>query len=306
MGNKPVLVVMAAGMGSRYGGLKQIDKIGPCGEVIIDYSLYDAKKAGFDTVIFIIKKEIEKDFKEIIENGAGKHMNVKYAFQSIDQVPAGTDIPKDRVKPWGTGHAILAAKDLIDGPFVVINADDYYGPDAFKLLYDYLSSTQDGEKYEFCMAGYKIENTLTENGTVARGVCVEKDGYLQHIDERTNIGWKGEDICFSEDGGESWTKVEKGTLVSMNFFGFTKSILKELEEKFPGALENILATNPLKGEFYIPLVTSELINEGKANVKVLPCHDKWFGVTYKEDKPVVVESIRKLTKEGRYPENLWK
>ena len=306
MRNKPVLMVMAAGMGSRYGGLKQIDPIGPQGEIIIDYSLYDAKRAGFEDVVFIIKHEIENDFKAIIEKGAGKHLNVKYAFQQIDALPEGYSIPEGRVKPWGTGHAILAAKELIDGPFMVINADDYYGPGVFKTLYDYLAQAEDGEKYDYCMAGYKIENTLTENGSVARGVCVDENGYLKRIDERTKIQWNDGLIQFTEDDGASWTTVEPGTTVSMNCFGFTGSIMKELEDRFPAALDNILKTNPIKGEFYIPIVSSELINEGKATMKVLPCNDRWHGVTYKEDRKTVVEAMAKLTEEGLYPEGLWK
>ena len=305
MDKKPTLVIMAAGMGSRYGGLKQMDKLGPAGEVIIDYSLYDAKRAGFEDVVCIIKHEIEDGFKEIMNKGAAKHMNIRYAYQDINAIPEGFTVPEGRVKPWGTGHAILAAKDLIDGPFAVINADDYYGPGVYKTLYDYLLTAQDGEKYDYCMAGYKIENTLTENGSVARGVCVAKDGYLERIDERTKVQLNDGKIQFTEDDGESWTTVEPGTVVSMNYFGFTPSILKELEEKFPDDLREIIEKNPLKGEFYIPIVTSELINEGKASVKVLPCNDKWFGVTYKEDRAVVVENIKRLTEEGLYPADLW-
>ena len=305
MNKKPTLVIMAAGMGSRYGGLKQMDKLGPAGEVIIDYSLYDAKRAGFEDVVCIIKHEIEDGFKEIMNKGAAKHMNIRYAYQDINAIPEGFSVPEGRVKPWGTGHAILAAKELIDGPFAVINADDYYGPGVFKTLYDYLLTAEDKEKYDYCMAGYMIENTLTENGAVARGVCVAKDGYLQRIDERTKVQKNNGIIQFSDDDGASWTDIEPGTIVSMNYFGFTPSILKELEEKFPDDLREILEKNPLKGEFYIPIVTSELINEGKATVKVLPCNDKWLGVTYKEDRPVVVENIRKLTEDGVYPADLW-
>ena len=306
MNKKPVLVVMAAGMGSRYGGLKQIDPIGPCGEVIIDYSLYDAKAAGFETAICIIKHSIEKDFKAIMERGAGKHMNILYAYQDIDDLPEGFAVPEGREKPWGTGHAIQAARDLIDAPFGVINADDYYGKDVFKVMYDYLSKAKDGKYYDYCMAGYQIENTLTENGSVARGVCVTKDGYLQHLDERTKICWKDGKIHFTEDDGKTWDEVPVGTPVSMNFFGFTPSIITELKAKFPAALEKILATNPLKGEFFIPIVTSELVAEGKARVKVLPAPDRWYGVTYKEDRPVVVEAMRAKTAAGDYPEDLWK
>ena len=306
MDKKPVLVVMAAGMGSRYGGLKQIDPIGPNGEVIIDYSLFDAKRAGFEKVICIIKHAIEDDFKAVMERGAAKYLDIEYAFQEIDDIPEGFEVPEGRTKPWGTGHAILAARDLIDAPFAVINADDYYGTEVFRTIYDYLSAAEDGEYYDYCMAGYLIENTLTENGTVARGVCVTKDGYLEHLDERTKICWKDGKIAFTEDDGETWEEVPEGTPVSMNFFGFTPSIMTALKEKFPAALEKILAENPIKGEFYIPIVTSELVAEGKARVKVLPAHDRWYGVTYKEDRPAMVQAMQDKIAAGDYPEALWK
>ena len=306
MKKKPVLVIMAAGMGSRYGGLKQIDPIGPAGEIIIDYSLYDAKAAGFETVICIIKHSIEEDFKALMERGAAKHLNIKYAYQDINDIPEGFEVPEGREKHWGTGHAILAARDMIDAPFAVINADDYYGREVFKNMYNYLKKAKDGEFYDYCMAGYYIENTLTENGSVARGVCVTKDGYLEHLDERTKIQWQDGKIVFTEDDGKTWTEVAPGTPVSMNFFGFTPSIIKELKERFPAALEKILATNPIKGEFFIPIVTSDLVAEGKAKVKVLDAPDRWYGVTYKEDRPVVVAQMQKMTDEGLYPEDLWK
>jgi len=302
---KPVLVIMAAGMGSRYGGLKQMDPIGPAGELIIDYSIYDAKRAGFETVVCIIKKEIEKDFKEIISRGAAKHMDIKYVYQDMNAIPGGYKIPEGRVKPWGTAHAVLTAKDLVDGPCVVINADDYYGPSVFKLLFDYLSSHEDGEYYEYCMAGYKIENTLSELGSVSRGICVEKDGYLSHIDERTTVQRNGDKIQFTEDGGKTWGDIAEGTPASMNFFGFTNSIFKEIENRLPANLDRIIKENPLKGEFYIPVVTSDLVNEGKARVKILPSNDKWFGVTNKEDRAVMVEAMKKKTLAGEYPEKLW-
>ena len=306
MNKKPILVVMAAGMGSRYGGLKQIDPIGPNGEVIIDYSLFDAKRAGFEKVICIIKHAIEDDFKAVMERGAAKYLDIEYAFQEIADIPDGFEVPEGRTKPWGTGHAILAARDLVDAPFAVINADDYYGTEVFKTIYDYLSTAEDGDYYDYCMAGYLIENTLTENGTVARGVCVTKDGYLEHLDERTKICWKDGKIAFTEDDGETLEEVPEGTPVSMNFFGFTPSIMTELKEKFPVALEKILAENPIKGEFYIPIVTSELVAEGKARVKVLPAHDRWYGVTYKEDRPAMVQAMQDKIAAGEYPEALWK
>ncbi len=306
MNKKPVLVVMAAGMGSRYGGLKQMDPIGPGGELIIDFSLYDAKRAGFDTAICIIKHEIEDDFKAIMNRGAAKGMNILYAYQDINDIPEGFTVPEGRVKPWGTGHAILAARDMIDSPFAVINADDYYGPGVFKTMYDYLDGLEDTDVYQYCMAGYMIENTLSENGSVARGICV-KDKYdrLVKIDERTCVAWHEGLPAYSEDGGETFTKLPFGTPVSMNFFGFTPSIIKELKERFPVELENILRNNPVKGEFYIPLVTSDLVNEGKAIVRVLPAHDKWFGVTYRQDRDLVTKAMAEKKEQGIYPAVLW-
>ena len=308
---KPALLIMAAGMGSRYGGLKQIDPIGPNGEVIIDYSLYDAKRAGFTDVYFIIKHEIENDFKEVIERGAGKHLNVHYLYQEIDKIPEGFSVPEIRKKPWGTGHAILMAKDEIKVPFAVINADDYYGPEAFKILYDYLSeipnleAKANGQK-RFCMVGYRLENTLTANGSVARGICEEDaTGNLSKITERTQIQLNGDRIQYTEDEGKNWIDISAGTLVSMNMFGFSTAILEELDKRFPSALMKILATNPEKGEFFIPAIVSELIDEGVATVKVLPSCDKWYGVTYKEDKPDVVQAMKEKIAKGQYPEKLW-
>jgi len=302
---KPVLVIMAAGMGSRYGGLKQMDPIGPAGELIIDYSIYDAKRAGFEKVVCIIKHEIEKDFIEIMNRGAAKHMDIQYVFQDMNKIPNGFEIPEGRVKPWGTAHAVLMAKDVVDGPFVVINADDYYGPEVFKIHYDYLMTHQDDEYYEYCMAGYYIENTLLPQGSVSRGVCITKDGYLTHIDERTTIQQNGNDIQFTEDGGNTWTTIPRGTNVSMNFFGFTNSIFNEIEKHFPENLTKILENNPLKGEYYIPVLTSDLVNEGKARVKILPTSDKWFGVTNKEDRTLMVNAMKEKTAKGEYPEKLW-
>ncbi len=303
--NEPVLVIMAAGMGSRYGGLKQMDPLGPGGEVIIDYSLYDARRAGFKKVICIIKHEIEEGFKEIMDRGAAKYLDIDYAFQDINDIPEGFTVPEDRKKPWGTGHAILAARDLIDSPFAVINADDYYGPEAFKLVYDYLSKAEDKEAYDYCMVGYRVENTITENGTVARGICVaDEGGCLRKIDERLNVG-RGEDGKIRWTDGEASEIIPEGTLVSMNFFGFTPSIIKELKARFPKTLEKILAENPVKGEFYIPIVTSDLVSEGKATVRVLDSSDRWYGVTYREDRPKVTQAMREKVARGEYPARLW-
>ena len=297
---------MAAGMGSRYGGLKQIDGMGPNGEIIIDYSLYDAKRAGFETVVCIIKHEIEDDFKAIMNRGAARHLNIEYAYQQLYDLPEGYEIPEGREKPWGTSHAIRAARDLVDGPFAVINADDYYGPGVYKTMYDYLCTAEDKDGvYDFSMMGYKLENTLTEAGTVARGVCVEKDGYLTDIEERLKIGWKDGKIAYTEDDGESWTEVPEGTTVSMNFFGFTPAIMKELDERFPAFLDEALKKNPMKGEYLIPKTVGELIHEGKATVRILPSEDKWFGVTYKQDKEAFVKAINEKIEAGEYPADLW-
>ena len=304
--SRPVLVVMAAGMGSRYGGMKQIDPVGPNGEVIIDYSLYDAYRAGFRTVIFVIKHEIEEAFHAAIGDRVSKIMDVKYAFQQLDVLPTGFDVPKNREKPWGTCHAVLAAKALIDGPFAVINADDYYGPEAFEVMYDYLSTHQDGEVYDYCMVSYLLKNTVSENGSVARGVCVANpDGTLQSVTERTRIETHGNKIFYSEDSGASWTEIDGNTPVSMNLWGFTKSFLQEAENRFASWLTENLPKNPLKCEYFLPLVVSELIDEGKATVTILHSTDKWYGVTYREDKPTVVKAIKNKIEAGIYPMNLW-
>ena len=303
---KPILVVMAAGMGSRYGGLKQIDPVGNHGQIIIDYSIFDARRAGFETVVFIIKHEIEDAFKAAIGDRLSKIMDVRYAFQQLDDLPAGYAVPEGRTKPWGTSHAILAARDVIDAPFAVINADDYYGPEAFKEIYNYLSTHADGEKYRYAMVGYLLKNTVTENGSVARGVCVENaDGTLASVTERTKIETFTGGIHFTEDDGETWTDVDPDSVVSMNLWGFTPSFIDETKARFSAFLDKALAENPLKGEYFLPSVVSQLIAEDKATVQVLRSTDKWYGVTYKEDKPVVVAAIAEKTAAGLYPDNLW-
>lgn len=304
---KPVLVIMAAGMGSRYGGLKQIDPVDPEGHIIMDFSLYDAKKAGFEEVIFIIKKENEKDFKETIGNRISKIMKVSYVFQELTNLPEGYRVPEGRVKPWGTGHAVLSCLGTLDAPFAVINADDYYGSHAFQMIYDFLTTHEDDEKYHYLMVGYILENTLTENGHVARGVCeTDADGYLLGIQERTHIEKRPDGTtAYTEDDGATWTVIPEGSTVSMNMWGFSASLLKELKERFPAFLDEAMKTNPLKGEYFLPSVVSELLAEDKADVKVLKSLGKWYGVTYKEDKPVVVNAICKLKAEGKYPEKLW-
>lgn len=306
MKKKPVLVIMAAGMGSRYGGLKQIDPVDRDGDLIIDFSIFDAKEAGFGKVVFIIKKAIEKEFKEHIGNRMEKHIQVEYVYQENDRLPDGYSVPEGRVKPWGTGHAILCCKDVIDGPFAVINADDYYGKAAFRELYRHLSETEDGEQYQYAMVGYRLYNTLTENGHVSRGVCTaDENGCLQDIHERTRIEKHGERAEYTEDGGATWTYLPEDTLVSMNMWGFTASILTELENRFTAFLDENLPVNPEKCEYFLPFVVDGLLKEGKARVTVLKSADKWYGVTYKEDKPMVMDAIQGLKDRGYYPKKLW-
>lgn len=307
MKKEPILVIMAAGMGSRFGGLKQIEPVSDKGEIILDFSLYDAVMAGFKKVIFVIKRENEEDFRKLIDNGAGKYIDVEYAFQELTDLPQGYQVPEGRVKPWGTAHAVLAARHLADGPIAVINADDYYGPGAFQSIYNFLENAEDGEKYQYCMVGYQIENTLTENGFVSRGVCkTSAEGLLTEITERTKIQWENEKIVYTDDDGESKIELPRGTTVSMNFWGFTPSMMKEMEAGFPAALDKILAENPMKGEYFLPSVADRLIREGKAEVKVLKSQDRWYGVTYKEDKESVVSALQSMKDKGEYPDKLWK
>lgn len=304
--DKPALVIMAAGMGSRYGGLKQIDPVDDQGHIIMDYSIYDAVKAGFSKVVFIIKKENEADFKEAIGDRLASKLDVRYAFQDLNDIPEGFEVPEGRVKPWGTAHAIYSARHEINGPFVVINADDFYGRDAFEKMYDYLSSNQDDDKYRFSMVGYRLANTVTENGYVSRGVCqVDSDGFLQEIVERTRIEKKPEGVAYSEDDGNTWTKLDESGLVSMNMWGFSKSILDKIEEGFPAFLEEGLKANPLKSEYFLPSVVSKLLEEDKATVQVLSSEDKWYGITYKEDKPLLMAAIQDMKDKGLYPQELW-
>ena len=305
--NKPVLVVLAAGMGSRYGGLKQMDSVAGHGQSIIDYSIYDARRAGFEKVIFVIKRALEEDFRRLVGDRIARGIQVEYAFQELDDLPAGYAVPAGRKKPWGTTHAVLAARDLIHGPFAVINSDDYYGPEAFRLIYDFLSTQDEAAvPQRYAMVSYLLGNTVTDNGSVARGVCrVGEDGLLREVVEHTRIEKDGSDARSTLDGGETWVPLPGSTPVSMNFWGFQRSFVDEGEARFPEFLDRILAENPEKGEFYLPLLVSRLIGEGKAQVRVLPSEDKWYGVTYREDKPGVVAALADMTARGLYPENLW-
>ena len=307
MAKKPVLVVMAAGMGSRYGGLKQIDPVGSQGEAILDYSIYDAHQAGFDTVVIIIKEAIKKDFMETVGKRLEKApVEIRYAYQELPNLPEGYTVPEGRTKPWGTAHAVCCAKEAIDGaPFAVINADDYYGKAAFKVIYDALAATTD--PYAYCMVGYELGKTVTDNGSVARGVCqTDENGHLTAIAERTKIEKYPGGIHYTEDDGATWTDLPADTTVSMNMWGYTPSFLREIEARFPRFLDKALAGNTAKAEFFLPITVGELLAENKATVKVLRSADKWYGVTYAADKPVVVAALRELTAQGKYPaEGLW-
>ena len=300
---KPVLVVMAAGMGSRYGGLKQIDPVDPYGNMIIDFSIYDAKQAGFEKVIFIIKKAIDEAFREGIGRRIEKYMDVEYVYQELDVLPKGYEVPEGRVKPWGTGHAILCAAEAIDGaPFAVINSDDYYGIEAYRLLYDFLAVPRPERSY--AMVGFRLHNTVTANGSVSRGVCTERNGMLESITERTHIEQRGADAAYTEDG-EHFIDLPGDTTVSMNFWGFSPLYLRELERQFPAFLDENLPRNPLKCEYFVPSIVDAQLRAGTADVTMLHTDDAWHGVTYHDDLPDVVAALRALRDAGKYPDNIW-
>ena len=308
MCKKPVLVVMAAGMGSRYGGLKQIDPVGSKGEAILDYSLYDAYEAGFRTAVIVIKEAIREDFMATVGKRLEKcPLEIRYAYQEISKLPEGFSIPEGRVKPWGTGHAVLCAREAVDGaPFAAINADDYYGKEAYRNLYNFLENAQDTDKYAYCMVAYNMGNTVTENGSVARGICVtDENSFLTSVTERTQIEQYEGGIHYIGDDGETWVDVAADTPVSMNMWGFTGSFMEELNAYFPLFLANDVPKNPLKAEMFLPTVISRLISAGKATVKMLRTADKWYGVTYAADKPTVIAALRALSAEGKYPDGLW-
>lgn len=305
MSREPILVVLAAGMGSRYGGLKQIDPVGSQGEAILDYSIFDAYEAGFRTAVILIKEAIREDFMATVGARLAKSpMEIRYAYQELDKLPAGYSVPEGRVKPWGTAHAALCTKEAVgDAPFAVINADDYYGKAGFRTIYNELS--KDEGPGAFCMVGFELGKTVTDNGSVARGICeTDENGFLTTITERTRIE-KYEGGIHYEDNGE-WVDVSPDTVVSMNLFGFRKAYLEQVEAGFPAFLDNAIANNPLKGEYFLPFVVQEMITAGTATLKVLSSSDKWYGVTYAADKPVVVAALRKMTEDGLYPDGLWK
>ncbi|MBR1845546.1 MAG: nucleotidyltransferase [Oscillospiraceae bacterium] len=301
--SEPVLVVMAAGMGSRFGGLKQITPVDEQGDIIMDFSLYDARRAGFGKVVFIIKKAIEESFKENVGRRMEDWFDVRYAYQELDKLPAGYAVPEGRVKPWGTAHAIACAAEEIDGPFAVINADDFYGRTSFQAIYDFL--TGDAPVQQQAMVGYRLKNTVTENGSVARGVCQVDNGLLTDITERTHIEQRQSGIVYTEDG-ETFLPLDGETLVSMNLWGFHQEMLEEFTGRFKAFLDENLPKNPLKCEYYLPSVANAQIREGKGTIRVLPTAECWHGVTYREDLQSVREAVAGMKAEGLYPERLWK
>lgn len=299
---KPTLVVMAAGMGSRFGGLKQVTSVDEQGNSIIHYSLYDACRAGFGKVVFVINHRIEADFLDKIGEGVDRCVEVAYAYQELDKLPEGFTVPEGRIKPWGTAHAVLCAAEHIDGPFAVINADDFYGYGAYKAIADFLMEPR--KDNEHAMIGYRLRNAMTDNGTVSRGVCTLKDGYLVEVTERTKIEKRGEDAAFTEDG-ENFVPLSGDTVVSMNLWGFQPSILEDMRRRFRGFLQENLRTNPERCEFYLPLVADAQLKEGLGTIRVLETEEKWYGVTYREDLPSVEEAIARMHEEGKYPETLF-
>ena len=299
---KPVLIIMAAGMGSRFGGLKQITPVGDRGEIIMDFSLYDAREAGFEKAVFVIKKDNEAEFRKVIGARAEKHMAVEYVFQELTDIPDGFSVPEGRQKPWGTGHAVRACRHAVDGPFAVINADDFYGPGAFRALYDFLAA--DGPENEHAMVGYRLRNTVTENGYVSRGICSSADGWLTDITERTHVEKRGDHAAFTEDG-EHYFDLPGDTLVSMNFWGFRKNMMDAFDRRFADFLRNDVPANPLKAEYYLPSVANAEMAEHGARVRLLPCEETWYGVTYREDLPTVKEAVARMKEEKIYPASLW-
>ena len=298
---EPTLVILAAGMGSRFGGLKQITAVDDHGHAIIDFSLYDAYRAGFRKVVFIIKHEIEEDFKNAVGRRMEKYFDVKYVFQQLDRLPEGYSVPEGRVKPWGTGHAVMCCVGVVDGPFAVINADDFYGPTAYSTLFDFLK--EDRAENEHAMVAYELRKTVTENGSVARGICSVENGYLTDVVERTHIEKRGDDAAFTEDG-VNFVPVSGSVPVSMNCWGFGKAMLQELNDRFPAWLDENLPVNPLKCEYFLPFVANSIIKEGKGSVRILNCHESWHGITYKEDMGSVVNYLAELRRQGVYPEAL--
>ena len=301
--SRPTLIIMAAGMGSRFGGLKQLTPVGPSGKMIIDYSIHDAIQAGFGKIVFVIKRAIEADFKEAIVNRTAEKIPVEYVYQELDKLPEGYTVPEGRAKPWGTGHAVLCCRGIVNEPFMVINADDFYGPKCFRMLAEFLSRPQDGEKLHIAMAAYILENTLTENGYVSRGIAtVDGDGKLVGLVERIRIEIRENGAAYSEDDGKTWILLPPGCPVSMNCWAFPEGALDKFEDKFRRFLDDGTKDSP-KAEFYLPFAVDAMVEAGEADVTVLHTDDKWYGMTYAEDKRMVTDAIRKMTEEGLYPKN---
>lgn len=297
---KPTLLILAAGIGSRYGGVKQMDQIGPSGESIIDYSVYDAIRAGFKKVVFVLNPKIIDDFKNVYENNLNGKIETEYILQEISNIPEGIEYNKDRVKPWGTAHAVMVAKNYINEPFAVVNADDFYGREAYEVMLTHLGNLSN-ESTDYSMVGYRLKNTLSENGSVSRGICSLENGYLSDVVERTKIYPENSKIVYEEDGNKN--EISGESIVSMNFWGFSPKFFEQMEEDFRKFI--VHNSNNLKAEFYIPFVVNNLIVSNKAKVKVLTSESSWFGVTYKEDKQETIIKIKDLVDNGKYPSKLW-
>ena len=300
---QPLLVIMAAGMGSRYGGSKQIDPISKEGDIIMDFSLFDAYRAGFRRVVFIIKEDFEEAFRQHVGERAGKVYETHFVHQELTDLPAGYAVPEGRTKPWGTAHAVLAARDVIDAPFAVLNADDYYGPEAFRLIYEYLTSKADATHH--CMVGFSIENTLSDNGTVSRGICRAAEGMLTDIEEHTEVGYREDGKIHGKDISGTDRVIPEGSPVSMNLLGFGTAFVQVMKERFTESLDRVLEENPMKGEIYLPSMLNDELQNNRASMQVLHSGDKWYGITYREDRESVVNALAKMKQQGIYPQDLW-
>lgn len=308
MQKKPHLLIMAAGMASRYGGVKQLEQVGPSGEIIMDYSIHAAVQAGFEDVIIVIKKDMEADFEEIIGQRLRPYINLQYAFQELDDLPSGYSVPVGRVKPWGTGHAVLAARNFVDAPLTVINADDYYGKDAFKLMFDFLNDSQDsGGKPKHALCTWILRNTLSLYGTVSRGICeLDDQGCLMGIRELKKIAASNEDAVYTLDDGENWHFLSGDEEVSMNFFGFSQSFMQLLADRFTEFLDESLKTGSLTSEYLLPEILSQELENDKCEIQTMKSSERWFGVTYKQDKPIVEAALKELAENNIFPTPLWK
>jgi dTDP-glucose pyrophosphorylase len=302
---EPILLVLAAGMGSRYGGMKQIDPVGKNGEIIIDYSLYDAVEAGFKKAVFVIKEENRESFENLLLPTVGKKMEIKFVYQKLENVPQGCAIPEGREKPWGTGHAVLSAIEELDAPFAVITADDFYGREAFEKIYNFLKDAEDDKIAHFAMVGFRLKNTVSDNGYVSRGVCETKNQMLTVVTERVRIEKRDGGIAYLDDDGKTWVDLPGDSIVSMSLWGFTASVMHNFQRDFEDFFKTDVPNNSLKAEFYLPAVVNDAIQNSEADVKVLYSSDKWYGVTHKEDKEQVVNAIAEMIKAGKYPSPLW-